>query len=124
MEILSEEKQEKATEEKHPLSRSAYNFAGVLMIVCGLVWLCSNYNLLSPKLIDTILSWQMLVVAVGAWLLCVRNYISGGIITAFGLLLVLVDYFNIYISFEKLILPLLLVVGGVAMICIKGSESK
>lgn len=124
MEILNEEKQEKATEEKHPLARSAYNFAGVLMIICGLVWLGSNYNLLSPKLIDTILSWQMLLVAVGVWLLCVRNYLSGGIVTAFGLLLVLVDYFDIYISFEKLVLPLLLVVGGIATICIKGTKQK
>ncbi len=124
MEILNEEKQEKTAQEKSPLSRSAYNFAGVLMIVCGLVWLGSNYNLLSPKLIDTILSWQMLVVAVGAWLLCVRNYLSGGIITAFGMLLVLVDYFDIYISFEKLVLPLMLVVGGIATICIKGAEQK
>lgn len=124
MEILSEEKQEKAAEEKHPLSRSAYNFAGVLMIICGLVWLGSNYNLLGPKFIDTILSWQMLLVAVGAWLLCVRNYLTGGIITALGLVIVVVDYFNIYISFERLVLPLLLVVGGIVTICIKGSEQK
>lgn len=124
MEILNEEKQEKVTEEKRPLTRSAYNFAGVLMVICGLVWLGSNYNLLGPKFIDTILSWQMLLVAIGAWLLCVRNYLSGGIITVLGVVLVVVDYFNIYISFEKLILPLLLVVGGIATIGIKGSESK
>ena len=66
----------------------------------------------------------MLLVAIGAWLLCVRNYLSGGIITVLGVVLVVVDYFNIYISFEKLILPLLLVVGGIATICIKGTEQK
>jgi len=122
MEVLNEEKQEKTAQEKFTLSRSAYNFAGALMIVCGLVWLGSNYNLLSPKFIDAFFSWQMLMVAVGGWLLCTRNHLSGGILTALGLVLVVVDYFNIHISFERLVLPLLLVVAGVITICLKGFE--
>lgn len=121
MEVLNEEiVGESTSPEKHPLSRSVYNFAGALMIVCGLVWLGSNYNILSPRFIDAILSWQMLMVAIGVWLLCARNYISGGVVTALGAVLVVVDYFNIHISFERLVLPLLLVVAGVAMICLKG----
>ena len=62
----------------------------------------------------------MLVVIVGVWLLCTRNWIAGGVTTALGVVLVVVDYFNIYISFERLVLPLLLIVAGVATICVKG----
>lgn len=121
MEVLNDEVKDTATsQEKHPLSRSIYNFAGALMIVCGIVWLGSNYNFLSPQIIDTILSWQMLMVAIGVWLICTHNYISGGTLTALGVMLVVVDYFDIYISFEKLVLPLLLIVAGVSTIYLKG----
>lgn len=125
MEIINEDKQQNTNaEERVSLSRSVYNFGGVVMIVCGLVWLGSNYNLLSPKVIDTLLSWQMLLVAIGGWLLCAKNYISGGALTTLGVLLVVVDYFDIYISFERLVLPLLLVVAGIVTICTKGMGSK
>lgn len=122
MEIINDKEQESPAKEKISLSRSGYNFAGALMIICGLVWLGSNYNVLSPQFIDAFFSWQMLMVAVGAWLLTTRNYLSGGILTALGLVLVVVEYFDIYISFERLVLPLLLVVAGVITICLKGFE--
>ena len=65
---------------------------------------------------DAFFSWQMLIVAVGGWLLCARNWTLGGAVTAVGGLLLLFDVFDIYISFEKFVLPLLVVVGGVACV--------
>ena len=120
MEIIQDDKQSSGVKENSATTRSLYNLAGAVMILCGFVWLGSNYNFLSPALIDAIISWQMLVVIVGVWLLSTRNWIAGGVTTALGVVLVVVDYFNIYISFERLVLPLLLIVAGVTTICIKG----
>ena len=120
MEIIQDDKKSSGVKENSATTRSLYNLAGAVMILCGFVWLGSNYNFLSPALIDAIISWQMLVVIVGVWLLSTRNWIAGGVTTALGVVLVVVDYFNIYISFERLVLPLLLIVAGVTTICIKG----
>ncbi len=115
MEVLNEEKTCEATP-KRALTDSTYLFAGVLMVVCGLVWLMSNYNLVGPAFMDAIFSWQMLIVAIGGWLLCARNWTLGGVVTAAGVMLLLFDVFNIYISFERFILPLLVVAAGVACV--------
>lgn len=120
MEIIQDDKKSSGVKENLATTRSLYNLAGAVMILCGFVWLGSNYNFLSLALIDAIISWQMLVVIVGVWLLCTRNWIAGGVTTALGVVLVVVDYFNIYISFERLVLPLLLIVAGVTTICVKG----
>ena len=115
MEVLNDEKTVEATA-KGPLGNSAHLFAGILMVVCGLVWLMSNYHLVSPAFMDAFFSWQMLIVAVGGWLLCARQWCAGGVVTAVGVVLLLFDVLNIYISFERLVLPLLVVAGGVACV--------
>lgn len=120
MEIIQDDKKSNTAKENFPTTRSLYNLAGAVMILCGFVWLGSNYNFLSPTFIDAIISWQALVVIVGVWLLCTRNWIAGSVTTALGVVLMVVDYFDIYISFERLVLPLLLIVAGVTTICVKG----
>ncbi len=120
MEIINEERKEEIKKDNLPSYHSIYNLVGAIMILCGVVWLGSNYNFLSVAVIDAILSWQALVVIVGVWLLCIRNWIAGSITTALGVVLMEVDYFNI--SFERLVLPLLLIAAGVAIICTKGIE--
>lgn len=103
-------------------SRGFYTFMGIVMVVVGFVWLGSNYNFLSPQFIDTMFSWQMIVVGLGVWMLCSRQWLSGGVIVALGLGLLVADFYHIYISFEKLILPVALMAGGVATILIKGRK--
>lgn len=123
MEVLNDEKTTSTkSAERLPVSNGLYLFAGILMVVCGLVWLGSNYGVIGPRALDVIFSWQMMIVAVGVWLLCVKNWTMGGIVTAAGVMLAVVDYLNIYISFERLVLPLLLIAAGVAMIVMKGFE--
>lgn len=117
MEIINEKKGEEAdnsTTTTNPVNRHEFGtFAGVVMIVGGLLWLGCNYGIISHKVIDAILSWQMILVVVGVWLLYVRSFLAGGVLTGLGVILVIADAMNIYISFERLILPLLLIVAGV-----------
>ena len=115
MEVLNDEKTG-ATTPKNTLPSSLYLFAGILMIVCGLVWLMNNYNIVGPVFMDAFFSWQMFVVAVGGWLLCARQWTLGGLVTAAGVMLLMFDVLNIYISFERIVLPLLVVAGGVACV--------
>lgn len=103
-------------------SRGFYTFMGIVMVVVGFVWLGSNYNFLSPQFIDTMFSWQMIVVGLGVWMLCSRQWLAGGVIVALGVGLLVADFYHIYISFEKLILPVALMGGGVATILIKGRK--
>ena len=83
MEVLNDEKVG-ATTPKNTLPSSLYLFAGILMIVCGLVWLMNNYNIVGPAFMDAFFSWQMFVVAVGGWLLCARQWTFGGVVTGMG----------------------------------------
>lgn len=119
MEILNDKKENQA-EQQQSLSRGTYNFLGGLMIVAGLVWLGDNYGLISQRLLDVLFSWQMMVVAVGIWLLCAKSYVAGGVTSLLGVLLIVADYFHLYISFERLVLPLMLVAAGVAVVVLKG----
>ena len=52
MEVLNDEKVG-ATTPKNTLPNSLYLFAGILMIVCGLVWLMNNYNIVGPVFMDS-----------------------------------------------------------------------
>lgn len=105
-----------------PLAQGFYTFVGILMIVIGFVWLGDNYNFLGRQLINTILSWQMLIVGVGVWLLCSRKWTIGAIVVATGVLLLLADIFHIYISFERLVLPVALMIGGAGLIFVKNNR--
>ena len=121
MEVLNDDKTTSVKSgEKVPMGSGVYLFVGILMVVCGLVWLGSNYGVIGPRALDVIFSWQMMVTAVGVWLLCAKSWTMGGVVTVAGVVLSIVDYLNIYISFERLVLPLLLVAAGVAIIVMKG----
>lgn len=102
--------------------RGFYTFVGILMVVVGFVWLGSNYNFLSPQFIDTFFSWQMIIVGFGLWMLCSRQWLAGGVIMSLGVGLLVADFYHIYISFERLILPVALMASGVATIIIKGRK--
>lgn len=115
MEVLNDEKVG-ATTTKNTLPSSLYLFAGILMIVCGLVWLMNNYNIVGPVFMDAFFSWQMFVVAVGGWLFCARQWTFGGVVTGMGVMLLLLDVLHISISFERFVLPLLIVVAGAACV--------
>lgn len=121
MEVLNDEKTG-ATTPKNSLPDSLYLFAGILMIVCGLVWLMNNYNIVGPAFMDAFFSWQMFVVAAGGWLLCARQWTFGGVVTGMGVMLLLLDVLHISISFERFVLPLLIVAAGAA--CVKKALEK
>ena len=83
-------------------------FIGIILILAGILWLLNNFGLLSDSAFELIFSWHMLVV--------LSRWIPGSIVTAIGILLLLVDRLCLDIPFEKIIFPLLFIFAGIFFI--------
>ncbi len=91
-------------------------YLGVVLAAAGLVWLLYNVDALSYRFFDTVFSWQMLMVVLGGYLLTVRSWIAGGIVTSLGVASCLTDFLGIDIPVSKIVLPVLLIVLGVGLL--------
>lgn len=96
--------------------RAGTTYAGCALIAAGLAWLLYNTGVIDPRAFDILFSWQVLMIVAGGYLLAVRAWIAGGVVSGMGALLLAADLFNLHISFSKIVLPLLLVSIGVAML--------
>lgn len=105
-----------------PDNKGGYLFLGILLIAIGLVWLFHNFGIIRPHIFDILFSWQMLMVVIGGYLLSVRQYAPGGIVGGLGLLFLLVDAFNINISFTKVVLPSIVIALGASLLISKLSK--
>ncbi len=94
-------------------------FLGAALVIVGLVWLLHNFDRLPDDLYRVIFSWQMLMAALGGYLLAVRKYVAGGIIGGLGLLFVIIDLSNIYVPMGKVALPAIVIAIGLAVILTK-----
>lgn len=58
----------------------------------------------------------MLLVAAGGYLLAVRRWSAGVIIGGLGVFFVVMDALDISLSFNKIVLPILVMAAGIALI--------
>ncbi len=129
MEIINDKK-DGATEGAKTSAEAIVNnkmtaiWGGGALIVCGALWLCHNYNMLPPHFFSYLFSWQTLVIVCGLWLLAIKEYAWGSIVTVVGIIFLLIDIFGIYISFTKLVLPILLMAAGVAIVVAAATRKK
>lgn len=129
MEIINDKK-DGATEGAKTSAEAIVNnkqtaiWGGSALIVCGALWLCHNYNLLPPHFFSYLFSWQTLVIVCGLWFLAIKEYAWGAIVTVVGTIFLLIDIFGIYISFTKLVLPILLMAAGVAIVVAAATRKK
>ncbi|MDR2885154.1 MAG: DUF5668 domain-containing protein [Rikenellaceae bacterium] len=91
-------------------------FTGSVLVLAGVSWLLYNTGVLGPAFFDVVFSWQMLLIVIGGYLLCTRNHIAGGLLAGFGVLFLAADLLDVAISFHKVILPMLLIIAGLAII--------
>ena len=105
-------------------NKSTALWGGAALFVCGALWLCYNYDLLPPHFFSYLFSWQTLVIVCGLWLLAIKEYAWGAIVTVVGTIFLLIDIFGIYISFTKLVLPILLMASGVAIVVAAATRKK
>lgn len=96
------------------LQRSRNLFLGLTLVIAGGLWLLKNFQILSYETFDVIFSWPTLLVVIGGYLLTLRRWVSGGIVGALGLCLLIADLAGLEMPAGKLLLPLLCVGAGVA----------
>lgn len=113
MEIIDKKNEEKKIIDR---KKGSHIFLGGTLILGGILWLFYNYGVLSECFFDFIFSWEMLAIIVGLFLLSVKNWIAGGVTAGVGVVFMITNLLNIYVSFNKLILPLLLVIAGVTVL--------
>ena len=99
-----------------PSNNRGYIFLGVLLIAIGALWLFHNFGIIKPRVFDILFSWQMLMVVIGGYLLAVKQYAPGAIVGGLGLVFLLVDAFDIPISFTKVVLPAIVIAIGISML--------
>ncbi len=94
-------------------------YIGALFILAGVVWLLYNFHSLPYHIFDVLFSWQMLLTAIGGYLIASRKYVAGVIVGGLGLAFVITDILNIHISAGKVALPAVVIAIGLAIILTK-----
>lgn len=91
-------------------------YLGTVLIVAGGLWMLYNLNAMSYCVFHILFSWEMLLVAAGGYLLSIRRWAVGGVVTAAGLLFLMSKHFGFYIPVSEIILPLVLIALGIAFL--------
>lgn len=91
-------------------------YLGVALITIGIIWILRNFGIIGERFFDIFFSWQILLVVIGGYLLCMKRWVSGAIITLTGIIFVATDLLGIYVSFSKVVLPLSCIIAGIAVL--------
>lgn len=91
-------------------------YLGIVLITIGLIWLLHNFDIIGERFFDLFFSWQTLLIVIGGYLLSIRRWIGGGIVLATGVVFLLTDFFGVCIPVNKIILPIIFMVAGLAVI--------
>jgi predicted membrane protein len=98
---------------------------GILFVGIGSVLIINNFGLLPPSLKPIILSWQMLLIAIGS-----LNLIFGGkkttalITLSIGTFFIIPKIFDIPVETRKLFWPTIFIIIGLVMIFVRNRQSK
>ncbi len=107
--------------EKQPvrkgLQRKSMVF-GLLVLALGALWLMRNFGIIDPRVwSDYIISWQMLLIAIGVINVAGEGHKGfGWILIAVGGFFLLNDIFDWPVTFRNIFWPTLLIVIGLALI--------
>jgi len=88
-------------------------FMGILLVATGVVLIAENLNLLSWELSHILISWPMLLVAVGLFNLARRHYTPGYVFTAIGLFFLAPRILDLPENFYQNFWPAILIVIGI-----------
>jgi len=87
---------------------------GILIIVAGFVILLNQLNTFPPRLSNILISWQMLLIAIGIYnLLYTQSRLLGFILIAVGGFFLLPEIFYLSYDFKRNFWPLILIVVGI-----------
>jgi predicted membrane protein len=88
-------------------------FIGILLVATGVVLIAENLNLLSWEMSHILISWPMLLVAVGLFNLARKHFTPGYVFTAIGLFFLTPRILDVPENFYRNFWPAILIVIGV-----------
>lgn len=99
-----------------PSAWTRHIYLGIVLIAVGAIWMMYNFDLIPYRFFDIIFSWEMLLMVLGGYLLSVRKWVGGCILLVIGGFFFATNLLGIHIPFNKVVLPLLFIAGGVAVL--------
>ncbi|MDP4183546.1 MAG: DUF5668 domain-containing protein [Bacteroidota bacterium] len=92
------------------------SFWGVIFIICGLILLLKQFNLIPIGLADFLITWKMLLVVIGLANLISGNRTGGIILILIGGFFILPDLVNVPDIVHQLYWPLGLIIVGILIL--------
>ncbi|MCC8019465.1 MAG: hypothetical protein LIO85_06805 [Rikenellaceae bacterium] len=112
MEIIDNKKRP----DENPVRREKNLYIGGAIVICGLVWLMYNFDVVGSVFFHRFFSWQVFLMALGGYFIALRKWIVGGAVLITGMALAAMDWYDLYIPVKQVLLPMLLIAVGVAVI--------
>lgn len=122
MEIIN--KQEKSSTPTVGRTMAQNLYLGIALVVVGVIWILYNFDVIGYKFFDAFFSWQMLLLVIGGYLLTMKKWVAGVITMGVGLFFVATDLLDLYIPFNKVVLPVVCIAAGLAVIFSRGYYKK
>lgn len=116
MEVINDSRLPEQPHRKGETNIAGNIYLGIILVAIGVIWLFYNTGWIGYGLFNALFSWQMLLVAAGGYLLAVRRWSAGAIIGGLGVFFVVMDALDISLSFNKIVLPILVMAAGIALI--------
>ncbi len=98
---------------------SRHLYLGIALIAVGTVWMLYNFDVVGHRFFDIFFSWEMLLIVIGGYLLSLRRWVWGGLVTAVGVLFLLTNLLGIHIPFDKVVWPAIFILAGIAVLLTK-----
>jgi len=89
-------------------------FFGFILLMLGLVMILERSGVLSYEIYDFLISWKMLLVAIGVFVFINGNRGAGIIVAGIGAFAMIPDIFRDYEQIRRLFWPALLLLAGLA----------
>ncbi|MBN1767833.1 MAG: hypothetical protein JXR50_12870 [Prolixibacteraceae bacterium] len=102
-------------EKKHNVNGGRFFFGFILLFV-GLIMILERAGILNWEIYDFLLSWKMLLVAIGAFVFISGNKGAGIIVMGVGAFFMLPDIFEDYKQIKRFFWPSLLLLLGLVLI--------
>lgn len=104
----------------HAPKNNKRSIVGIILIIVGLVLIAKKMDMIPPEVSHIIISWQMLLIAIGALNIFTKeNYRSGLILISIGSFFILPKFFDIPYDMRNMFWPAILVVIGLLMLTVR-----
>ena len=110
MEVINKQPQDVQKQKAHRI------YLGSALVGVGIIWMLYNFDVIGYRFFDVFFSWQMLLVVIGGYLLAVKKWGVGAITALAGAFFVATDLLGVHIPFNKVVLPGLCIMAGLAVL--------